>query len=325
MSETSEIRNTWGESFRVPIDCAVDLRPTDGEWARHSATNISMSGMFIHTAETHPQGTELEVKFELHNGQPAIRGRAEVLWCRAQSAGPDQSHGVGVRFLDLDLESKYAISRLVDRYRQLVRMPFQLGPSDEQPAPVGGPTGRRGALALAFLAGLTAGALGSFWLITAPGPPERESAGVARASELTAETVRREEPASATRPPLLQRGEPEEEVETAVRAWATAWAAKDVERYLGCYAADFRPTSEMTLDVWKAQRRDRLTRPGAVEVSLSEFEIETMDPDRAVARFIQTYSAPGYRDRVRKALELGLRTGEWKIRREVVLAQLPAS
>ncbi len=59
-------------------------------------------------------------------------------------------------------------------------------------------------------------------------------------------------------------------------------------------------------------------------MSLSAFEIEIGGPDRAVARFDQTYSAPDYRDRVRKELVLSRRAGEWKIWREEILAKLPA-
>ncbi len=341
MSKTSEIRKTRAESFRVPIDGAVDLRLGDsGEWIRKPATNISMSGMFIRTAEVHPQGTALQVKFEMHNGQPAIQGRAEVLWCRARSAGPDQPRGIGVRFLDLDLESKYAISRLVDRYRQLVRMPFHRPGCEVESGAAPRSTGRRrSALALAFLAGLAAGALGSFWLITGPGRTQRPGAGTVRASEVTPENLRKEEPApaaaaapesaraAATPEPqsAFVAGESEEAVGAAVEAWARAWAAKDVERYLGCYASDFQPASGITPEDWQDQRRARLARTGDLQVVVSALEIELTGAGRAIARFDQTYSAPGYQDRVRKSLRLRRRHGEWLIQREEILEELPAS
>ncbi len=307
----------------MPIECPVDLRLAGaGEWTRLSATNISMSGMFIHTAEMHPEGTALEVRFKLQNRQLPILGRAEVLWRRMRDAGPDQPRGIGVRFLDLDLESKYAISRLVDRYRQLVRMPFHRSPSeDESGTSARRSTRGRNALALAFVAGVAAGALGSYWLFARPGDSVREAPGIVTAAELTAREVESTVPAPI---PVSQEEKPEKGVEAAVGIWARAWAAKDVERYLGCYAGDFQPASEMTLDAWKTERRDRLTRPGAVEVRLSTLEIEIASPDWAIARFDQAYSAPGYQDLVRKALELSLQDGEWKIRREQTIAQLPA-
>ncbi len=330
----------------MPIDCAVDLRfGPSGEWRRTSATNISMSGMFVRTSEMHPKGSVLDVKFELQNGQPAIRARAEVLWNRVRETGLETPQGAGVRFLDLDLDSKYAISRLVDRFQRLGGMPFNLAAAEDAPAAPGGASrSRQGTLALAFLAGLAAGAAGSWWLVARAGAG---TAGVVQASELAPKSVRRTGPAetpaegpaetlgpaesagdegpaeSAGDAGAIPTGDPAAGIEAAVEAWARAWAAKDADRYLAAYAADFEPASGSPRDAWQAHRRERLARPGAVEVRLSALEIETPAAGRAVARFDQTYTAPGYRDRVRKLLELIRQDQEWKILREEVLAQLP--
>ncbi len=321
----------------MPIDCAIDLRRgSSGDWKRTSATNISMSGMFLRTAEMHPSGSILDVKFELHNGQPAIRAQVEVLWSRARDSGPEAPQGLGVRFRDLDLESKYAISRLVDRYQQLGRMPFHLAAvEDEPPASGHARWGRHSALALAFLAGTVAGAAGSLWLV-ARSESGGETAGIAQASELTPKTTRpalpaKASPESSPTPAVEPAGNvavtpaenPATAVAAAVEAWARAWAAKDVERYLAAYSASFQPASGRSLETWRTERRERLSRPGAVEIGVSALQVEVLGPDRAIARFDQAYAAPGYRDRVRKQLELLKREQGWRVLREDILEELP--
>ncbi len=321
------------ESFRVPIDCAVDLRlDPASDWHRTSASNISMSGMFLRSAEMHPRGAVLDIKFVLQNGQPPIEAQVEVLWSRVRDFGPEAPKGLGVRFLELDLESKYTISRLVERYQQLGKTPFQLlaAEAEDEPPPVRARSWR--ALALAFLAGVVTGAAGSFWLLA--GSDLGGDTGVVQASELAPKAARpmapAEAPAVMPEDPAAPAGDaavPAEDatkaVEAAIVSWARAWAAKDVERYLGAYAAEFRPPAGRSLDAWQAARRERLARPGEVEIGVSGLEVEILDPGRAVARFDQVYAAPNYRDRVRKELELRRQDAGWRVLREDVLEKLP--
>lgn len=298
------------EALRVPVDRVVELRlDPEGEWTRASAGNLSMSGLFVHTEEAYEPGTLLEFRLKLREGEPQIRCKAAVLWRREEDAGPDRPRGVGTRFVHLDLESKYAISCLVERYVQLGGMPFQLAPDAPQAAPP--PVSRldrRSALSLvlAFTAGLAIGAA-SLWLVD---PAD----GVLRATERSGSG--RQPHASAGR-----RDVDPPPVEDVVHAWALAWSRKDVEAYLGFYSEDFAPSSGLTLDVWKTTRRQRLSRPGSVEVGVSGLEIEAVAADRVTARFDQTYASPGYRDRVAKELELVLEEPGWRVVREEALGE----
>ncbi len=346
VSKTSDIQSPRGESFRVPIDCVVDLRlsPAD-DWIKASATNISMSGMFLRTAEMQPRGKPLDVKFRLQHGEPPIQAKVEVLWSRVRDTGPETPRGVGVRFLDLDLESKYAISRLVDRYQQLGRTPFHLTAFEEEAnaGTIGSGLGR-GALALAFIAGAATGALASFLWVAKPTGPGETTAHATESSALSAKSVEQPPPPPAASPSLETTPRPKassssvreatpaspdaassdksaDAVEAAVHSWAQAWAAKDVERYLAAYLDDFQPTSGLPHDAWEAQRRQRLNRPGAIEVRLSALKIDILAPERAIARFDQAYSAPGYQDQVRKQLELVRDEQGWKIRHEEATQQ----
>ncbi len=350
MNEDVEISDIRFESLRVPIDCMVDLHfETSSQPTRLKAANLSMSGMFLRTREKFAPGTLCSVHFELQQGQPPIRGQAEVLWNRESSHGPDHPRGVGVRFLELDLDSKYAISRLVDRYLQLDGMPVQLANIDTKvwtrltkrptedidgQAVVGNngsgsesePSRRSypkpALLAGVFGLGLLIGSLSSLWLLQGSTRASQEMTGLAPRSfghNITSNvpsTVPSTGPATES-----LREDPRTTIHTAIDEWARAWSQKDVERYLSCYSANFEPPADQTQDAWKAQRRERLTRPGEIEVEISDVTIEPVTPDRANAQFSQTFTSPGYRDQVIKVLELVKENQAWKILREE--AQLP--
>lgn len=106
----------------------------------------------------------------------------------------------------------------------------------------------------------------------------------------------------------------------AVDAWARAWAAKDVERYLASYAPAFKPLEGLSRKAWETQRRTRVGGPRSIEVSISEFELLKRDDGRATATFRQDYRSDRYQDSVRKALELVRDADRWLIVEERVVA-----
>ncbi len=100
-----------------------------------------------------------------------------------------------------------------------------------------------------------------------------------------------------------------------VQAWAEAWEGKAIDDYLQHYASDFQPAGKLSHPDWLAQRRQRLARPGAISVEISELDIR-QSGDTASARFVQTYRASGQTLTDRKTLELVRRDGKWLILRE---------
>lgn len=313
----------------MPIGCEVDLQlEPDDATIRLEAVNISMSGMFLRSNTMVPPGTTCTVAFELDNDSPPIRARAEVLWTRERDKGPDRPKGIGIRFLELELDAKYAISRLVEQYNRLGEMPFQLPSARPAPATSTARTGL--AIGLAFLAGLTVGSLGSLWWL---GTPD----GALVEPVVTAESPRTFAPPPATGQPGpgLTRDTngdsgqvdppPSAAIASTVDAWARAWSDKDVAAYLAFYSERFETPAHIPLDAWRAQRRERLSRPGFIEVTISSLEIEPLAPDRAIARFEQSFASPGYRDRVAKLLELAWEGEAWRVVREETLQQLDGS
>ncbi len=318
MKEHIDISDIRFESLRVPIDCEVELRfEASSEPVRLTAANISMSGMFLRSSRRYVPGTVCELDFELQPGEPRVRGEAEVLWHRDRDGGPDRPRGVGIRFLDLELESKYAISRLVDRYLQLGGVPVQLSTVERETSPWHSrrPFSVPIWLAVAFGLGLIAGFIGSQWLLRSPDHTSMEITGDAPRAFITRPH------ATPETPDIGGRDVQTSAIRTLIKEWTEAWSGKHIDHYLGCYSERFEPSSGQSLATWKVQRRNRLNRPGEIGVEIFEIEIETLTPDRARARFEQAFTSPGYRDRVTKTLELIKEDRGWKILREEVSQQ----
>ncbi|MDH6166412.1 ketosteroid isomerase-like protein [Variovorax boronicumulans] len=107
------------------------------------------------------------------------------------------------------------------------------------------------------------------------------------------------------------------EVETAVRAWAAAWSARDVERYLAAYAPDFTPARKQDKKRWEAERRTRITGKSKIGVTVDDLVI-SVNGQTASARFKQIYSADKLNSTDRKTLELQRVDGKWLIRKESI-------
>jgi tetratricopeptide (TPR) repeat protein len=136
------------------------------------------------------------------------------------------------------------------------------------------------------------------------------------------------EPA-ATPPPTgpppadLADWETEEAIWGTVQAWAEAWSTQQPDLYLGYYGADFAPPGGAPRSEWEQLRRRRLTAPEFIEISLARLEVERPSPERAIARFVQSYESDSYGDTVTKTLELVSTEAGWRIVAEIVEESSP--
>lgn len=103
----------------------------------------------------------------------------------------------------------------------------------------------------------------------------------------------------------------------AVRAWASAWSKKDVGSYLAAYAPDFQVPDKRARATWEAERRQRIEKPGNIDVALDNLHIR-LDGETARAEFRQTYRAGTFVRKTTKRLDLVRRDGRWLIVRESV-------
>ncbi|MBU0782838.1 MAG: outer membrane protein assembly factor BamE [Gammaproteobacteria bacterium] len=100
-----------------------------------------------------------------------------------------------------------------------------------------------------------------------------------------------------------------------LNAWAAAWAAKDVEAYLGFYASTFEH-GKKSRESWEKQRRARLSQPATIAVNLSDVQIDLQSEALATVKFKQDYSSNRYKDSGMKILTLSKAGGTWKIQSE---------
>jgi tetratricopeptide (TPR) repeat protein len=122
-------------------------------------------------------------------------------------------------------------------------------------------------------------------------------------------------PKAAATPQVAPADGPAREVEAAVRAWAKAWADKNMGGYLGAYGQEFAPPGQLSRSAWEQERRLRISGKTRISVSLLNLSVTT-NGNRAVAKFQQDYKADSLAVLSRKTLEL-VKTGDrWVIVKE---------
>jgi uncharacterized protein (TIGR02266 family) len=98
---------------RVPAVLRIRLKYADVDtFIEKFSVNLSRGGLFIASKAPQPVGTTLKFEFQLSQGTPVVRGEGEVIWVKPfDPAAPTKPHGMGVRFVRLDPESKSVIDR----------------------------------------------------------------------------------------------------------------------------------------------------------------------------------------------------------------------
>ncbi len=107
------------------------------------------------------------------------------------------------------------------------------------------------------------------------------------------------------------------EVLDAVRAWAKAWSAKDVDGYLASYARDFKtPGGESRAD-WEKARRQRIAAPKSISVTVEGPKVSLGADGTATVTFRQGYRSDVVKSTsTMKTLVLAQTDGRWLIRQE---------
>lgn len=105
------------------------------------------------------------------------------------------------------------------------------------------------------------------------------------------------------------------EVETAVRNWATAWSAKNMDAYLGSYGKDFDPPGNVSRKIWEDDRRTRIMGKSRINIKLNDLSV-SLNGNKATVKFKQAYSADSINVSSRKTLDLVKAGDRWVIVRE---------
>lgn len=141
-------------------------------------------------------------------------------------------------------------------------------------------------------------------------PVEKVEKPVEKLKELPAKTSEPAKPAASN--------EETDEVLSSVSGWAKAWAGQKVPVYLGYYAKSFQPPKGESRSSWEASRKDRISRPKSIDVSVDAPKIKFNDDGRAVVTFTQHYRSDSLKTSTGKTLVLAKNNGKWLIVEERV-------
>ncbi|MBK9019124.1 MAG: TolC family outer membrane protein [Sulfuritalea sp.] len=147
-------------------------------------------------------------------------------------------------------------------------------------------------------------------LPSADAPPLQQARVPASTSASVAAPVRQDvSPSSAS-------GAEAQELTTRVKAWAAAWAGRDIAGYAAFYAPTFVPADGSSRDAWAKQRAQRIAAADQVRVDVSNFIVRHEASEAVLVEFQQQYRSTTYRDVTLKALRWIKVDGQWLIERE---------
>ena len=106
------------------------------------------------------------------------------------------------------------------------------------------------------------------------------------------------------------------EVLKTVNAWAAAWSAKDVKKYLSFYAADFKVPDGESRAAWETARHERISKPKSIQVGISNATVNFSDSNHAAVKFRQSYRASHLKSSGSKTLLMVKSGGNWLIQEE---------
>jgi len=139
--------------------------------------------------------------------------------------------------------------------------------------------------------------------------PEKPAAQVAEAT-----TPPKPPPVANIKPALPE--ESTREVLDTVTAWAGAWSAKSVEKYLSYYADDFKTPNGESRAEWAATRKQRVSAPKSIQVIISKASVKFSNNRHATVKFRQYYRASHLKVTSSKTLLMVKSGGKWLIQEE---------
>ncbi|MFN3629551.1 MAG: tetratricopeptide repeat protein [Casimicrobiaceae bacterium] len=102
----------------------------------------------------------------------------------------------------------------------------------------------------------------------------------------------------------------------AIDAWAASWSRRDADAYLAAYSKNFRPDDGSSRAVWAERRRERVTTPKRIKVTLLAPQVTFQSPTEATVVFRQSYQSDTLKTNSRKTLRLVNEGGRWLITSE---------
>lgn len=127
------------------------------------------------------------------------------------------------------------------------------------------------------------------------------------------------EPKPASKPapkPDAGSNSDRDDIAKTLNDWAAAWSSKDVKKYLGYYASDFKTPRGMTRKAWSDERQARIVGKGRIIVKIERPQI-SISGNTATVKFHQAYSSDRLSVSSKKTMIFAKSGGKWKIQQEL--------
>ncbi|MBS4095223.1 MAG: tetratricopeptide repeat protein [Sulfuricella sp.] len=122
--------------------------------------------------------------------------------------------------------------------------------------------------------------------------------------------------------PHKEKAESKQDAEAAVvkslNAWAKAWASKNVAGYLASYAKDFKVPGGESRSSWEKTRKERISRPKSIHVSIEAPRVTFQDSEHASVTFRQNYKSDALSTSTMKTVMVNRAGDKWLIQQEHV-------
>lgn len=119
------------KTVRKPIALKVKFRSKNlEEFVEKYATNISTGGIFIKTKKPLPVGTIIDLEIKLLEDEPLLKGKGEVVWRKEYAPGMKGQSGMGIKFVELEEESKKLLERVLTTKEEYEKLPKELPKMD---------------------------------------------------------------------------------------------------------------------------------------------------------------------------------------------------
>jgi len=118
--------------------------------------------------------------------------------------------------------------------------------------------------------------------------------------------------------PAENQSDNEAAVTRAILAWAKAWSNKNVGAYLAAYAKDFKTPGGENRSSWEKTRKNRISRPKSIQVTIESPRVTMNDANHASVTFRQNYKSDNLSTSTMKTVVLAKFGDKWLILQERV-------
>jgi hypothetical protein len=154
--------------------------------------------------------------------------------------------------------------------------------------------------------------------VTTPAAEKSNKGTTDSAAKSAPEVTAKATPETPPKPDKETGSAEQKALEQAVQGWVSAWSKKNTGSYLAYYARDFKTPSGEARSVWEATRKERISKPKSIKVTIDDPQVSMQDTTHARISFRQIYHSDTLQTSTHKALLMVKSGSRWLIQEEKV-------